>query len=97
MHAYLKWDLLEYLLRALENLWPIVVKEVNQALSVGYTLEELKCVVEKGGDITNVKIRPTGAAVHKCGDRDGIPEFLIGAFHQFLLSFMVVDDQVSPL
>lgn len=90
-HIY-KWHLLEYLTQALENSWPIVVKEVKMCQNQGFSIEEMKAHVEKGGNLASLPRRQNASMP---GNRDSIPEFSVSTFHQFLLSFIVADDQVS--
>jgi hypothetical protein len=68
---------------------------VKAALDLGYSIEELKVIVEKGGKLRSLPRRPTAKATSEPGERDSIPEFSLPTFHQFLLSFVVADDQVS--
>jgi biotin operon repressor len=93
-HIY-KWHLLEYLTQALENSWPIVVKEVRMLQTQGFSIEEMKAHVEKGGDLTSLPPRQNAGAASGPRDRSSVPEFSVSTFHQFLLSFIVADDQVS--
>lgn len=93
-HIY-KWHLHEYLTQALQNWWPIVLKEVKMLLSQGYSIEEVKTHVEKGGDLASIAPRQDAGAASGPRDRSSIPEFSVPTFHQFLLSFIIADDQVS--
>jgi hypothetical protein len=84
--------LLEYLTQALENSWPIVVKEVKICQNQGFSIEEMKTHIEKGGDLASLPHRQDASMP---GNQNSIPEFSVPTFHQFLLSFIVADDQVS--
>jgi hypothetical protein len=81
--------------KAIENSWPILLPKVKAAQELGYSLEDLKVIVEKGGNFRSLTRRSTEKAKSVPGERDSIPEFSLSTFHQFLLSFIVADDQVS--
>jgi hypothetical protein len=89
-HIY-KWHLLEYLMQALENSWPIVVKEVRMLQTQGFSIEEMKAHVEKGGDLALLPPCQNAGAASGSRDWSSVPEFLVSTFHQFLLSFIVAD------
>jgi len=91
-HIY-KWHLLEYLMQALKNSWLIIVKEIKMFQDQGLSIEQMKTHVETGGDLASLPCPQNVNTASK--DRDSIPEFSIATFHQFLLSFIVADDQVS--
>jgi hypothetical protein len=93
-HIY-KWHLLEYLTQALENSWPIIVKEVTMLQTQGFSIEEMKAHVKKGGDLASLPPHQNAGAASGPRDQSSVPEFSVSTFHQFLLSFIVADDQVS--
>jgi hypothetical protein len=61
----------------------------------GFSIEEMKAHVEKGGDLASLPPRQNAGAASGPRDRSSVPEFSVSTFHQFLLSFIVADDQVS--
>jgi hypothetical protein len=87
--------LLEYLTKALEHSWPIQVAGVIGAMDLGYSIEELKKTVEEKGNLKSLRPRAIVNAISQPEARDLIPEFSISTFHQYLVSFIVVEDQVS--
>ena len=89
-----RWHLLEYLTLAIDRSWIIGVNPVKSAIDAGYPIEELKTLVENGIDLASLTPRLTGNAPDLTG-RKSIPEFSLPTFHQFLVSFIVSDDQVS--
>lgn len=69
-----------------------MVKEVKMYQNQGFSIEEMKTHVEKGGDLASL---PRRQSTPIPGHRDSIPGFSVPTFHQFILSFIVADDQVS--
>ena len=89
-----RWHLLEYLTLAIDRSWIIGVKPVKSAIDAGYPIEELKTLVKNGIDLASLTLCLTGNAPDLMGQKS-ISKFSLLTFHQFLVSFIVSDDQVS--
>jgi len=72
------------------------VKEVRLAKDAGHSIEWLKDFVEGGGELSEL-IAVNRHAASGLEGIDPIPEFSRSTFLQYLISFIVSDDQVSSL
>ena len=86
--------LLEYLTLAIKRSWITGVKQVKSAIDAGYLIEELKTLVKKGSDLTSLTPCLTRNTPNPM-DQKSISKFLLLTFHQFLISFIISDNQVS--
>ena len=94
-----RFHLLLYLILAEERRWSVFVISIKLAFEMGYTITEMRKVVEGGAELSNLPNRAAGASsttlTGPC-DRGSIPEFTHTTFLQHLVSFIVADDQASP-
>lgn len=94
------WHLLEYIIAARERSWIPQLSEVAHAMDLGYDLESLERLVRDNVDIASltprVGLAPAATDADPTG-RNSIPPFSQAALQQFLISFILADDQVSIL
>ncbi|KAI6104558.1 ribonuclease H-like domain-containing protein [Pisolithus croceorrhizus] len=80
--------------------WPIQVKVMKEGVINGYSLQELKGLVEKGVDLKNLPPHPVnsasdpGSGTTKADHRGSTPPFSLAMFHKLLVNFIVADDQL---
>jgi hypothetical protein len=67
LHVY-KWHLLEYLMQALENSWPIMVMQVRMLHDQGYSIKEMKTHVETEGNLAWLPCHQNANTASKRGD-----------------------------
>ncbi|KIK19825.1 hypothetical protein PISMIDRAFT_43563, partial [Pisolithus microcarpus 441] len=96
-----KFHLLDYLDLALQEDrdWLIQVKLVKECITNGYSLQELRSLVDRGAGLKNLPPHPVtptpnlGSGNTNDNDRSGTPPFSITLFHKSLINFIVADDQ----
>ncbi|KIK12441.1 hypothetical protein PISMIDRAFT_18739 [Pisolithus microcarpus 441] len=96
-----KLHLLNYLDLALQKDrdWPIQVKVMKDCITNGYSLQELKSLVDRGVSLKNLPPHPVIPTPNpSSGDtnddhRSSTPPFSITIFHKSLVNFIIADDQ----
>ncbi|KIK10709.1 hypothetical protein PISMIDRAFT_124027, partial [Pisolithus microcarpus 441] len=96
-----KFHLLDYLDLALQKDrdWLIQVKVVKDCITNGYSLQELKSLVDRGVGLKNLPPHPViptpnpGSGDTNDDHRSGTPPFSIAIFHKSLVNFIIADDQ----
>ncbi|KIK23096.1 hypothetical protein PISMIDRAFT_101157 [Pisolithus microcarpus 441] len=97
-----KFHLLDYLDLVLQKDrdWPIQVKVVKDCITNGYSLQELKSLVDRGVSLKNLPPHPIiptpnpGSGNTNDNHRSGTPPFSIAIFHKSLVNFIIADDQL---
>ncbi|KIK20567.1 hypothetical protein PISMIDRAFT_105542 [Pisolithus microcarpus 441] len=95
-----KFHLLDYLDLALQkdSDWPIQVKVVKDCITNGYSLQELKSLVDRGVGLKNLPPHPIIPTPNPSSGntnddhRSGTPPFSITIFHKSLVNFIIADD-----
>ena len=93
-----KWHLLKYIEIASNPRrdWQIQIASIRMALTLGYSLDDLKNIVAEGGKLNNLPPRSINSTAPNDGasnKRANIPPFSPSLFHQHLIEFIVSDDQ----
>lgn len=95
------WHLEEYLALADENGWIPQIDSIRIALGTGYTLKTLLEAIQQGHQLTTLPPapRPNNGGIQQhdrlqSSDAPTVPEFSLGAMHDYLVRFIVADDQV---
>lgn len=87
--------LLEYLILAEENGWPIWLESIKRVVARGYTLQEIRGVLEDGGTLDSLTSRlPQTSSNTDSSERSSVPSFSLKELHNHLVAFIVADDQV---
>lgn len=100
----INWHLEEYLELAEQNGWVVQLSAVQSAFSMGYTFKTLREAIQQGnkiaalppaprpghGDSLPGNLLPSGTEK----STSAFPEFSNAALHEYLVKFVVADDQV---
>ncbi|KIK13966.1 hypothetical protein PISMIDRAFT_17623 [Pisolithus microcarpus 441] len=79
--------------------WPIQLKVMKECIVNGYSLQELKSLVEKGVDLKSLPPHPVSSTSNPSSgaagadDRGSTPLFSFAMFHKLLIDFIITDDQ----
>ncbi|KAI6111673.1 hypothetical protein EDD16DRAFT_1521874 [Pisolithus croceorrhizus] len=102
LHLHIKrFHLCDYLDLALQEGrdWPIQLKVMKECTVKGYSLQELKSLVEKGIHLKSLPPHPVGSTSNPgsgtagADNRGSTPPFSFAMFHKLLVNFIVTDDQ----